>query len=112
MTIFFALSDNFIQGMLVGAKLVGAIIAAAIILYTVLLLIRFAGGRINSILYKRYTKKYISENGNSEGIMTLEEYITSKSNTKIIDKSTDNAEKQKEVGAADDEQTKGKEDIN
>ncbi|NCA67916.1 MAG: hypothetical protein EOM87_07635 [Clostridia bacterium] len=103
--IIIAISDNFREGLIVGGKLIGAIVAAALILYILLLITRVFGARINKKLYSNYSKKYISKNGNSDNMLTLEQYIKSKSNLEIIEinsnkKDTPAAievEKQKEV---------------
>lgn len=84
-TNLFAVSDNFIEGLKVGGKLIGAIVASALILYLVLFFTRITGKKINSALYKKYTEKYLKEMGNDEGIMTFDEFVKSKSETKIIE---------------------------
>lgn len=80
----FAVSQNTMDGLIIGAKLIGAILISAILLFAVLKLIRLAGKVINRALYKRYLSKIPQE----EPRMTFDEFVRSISAVKIYDKQT------------------------
>lgn len=83
--ILYAITENTKEGLIIGGKLIAAIIIAALVLYAVLIITRVGGKKINIYLYNRYRKKHTQKNGNDCIIMSFEEFLKSKSNTKIIE---------------------------